>query len=266
MEITLESLGGLAETHVLPIALDLLVGLVFVVLGRWGARLIVRAASRLMERSGVDASLRKFLADVLYAVLLTAAVIVALDTIGVRTTAVIAVLGAAGLAVGLALQGSLSNFAAGVMIIVFRPYRVGDTIVLGNYTGVVDAIRVFHTVLVTSDHRAVTIPNSQILAQPIENLTVLGVRRVDIQVSVEHGTDLRDVRRALEEVVAADLRVVRSPPAEIDVFEIGADMIKLRVRPWARVGDHAALGIETIDRIRAALDGRGFKYTAALQA
>ena len=125
---------------------------------------LVKTFQGVMERAKIDVSLRKFLGDVGYAVMLLAVVIAALDTLGIKTTAVLAVLGAAGLAVGLALQGSLSNFAAGVMLIVLRPYKVSDIVVIGKYLGRIYAIKVFNTVMITSDYREITIPNGQIIA------------------------------------------------------------------------------------------------------
>src|SRR5262245_18414438 len=178
MHITWADFEALAQAHLVPLGLRVLVALTIFVAGRQIARLILRALDGFMERSRIDVSLRKFLGDLAYAVLLVSVIIAALDTLGVKTTAVVAVLAAAGLAIGLALQGSLSNFAAGVMLIVLRPYKVGDLVMIDKYMGRIEAIKVFHTVMVTGDHREVTIPNAQIIAQPIENLTVLGRRRV----------------------------------------------------------------------------------------
>ncbi len=266
MHITVDSVRDFAQVHVLPAALDLLLGVALFVIGRWIARVLVRGASKLMESSGMDVSLRKFLTDVMYAVLLVAVVTASLDTIGVKTTAVVAVIGAAGLAVGLALQGSLSNFAAGVMIIILRPYKVGDVVVIGKYTGRVEAIKVFNSILVTADHREVTIPNGQIISAPIENMTALGMRRVDIDVTVEHGTDLRDVKRAIEEIFTTDVRVALSPGPSIEVFEVATDAVKLHVRPWTQVENYAVVAADTIERIRESFSGKGYKYTAALVA
>jgi len=261
----MESVQQFVADHIVPAGLDLLLGVTLFVVGRWVARWIVRAATRLMEGSRIDVSLRKFLADLMYAILLVAVVTAALDTIGIRTTAVVAVIGAAGLAIGLALQGSLSNFAAGVMIIVLRPYKVGDTVVIGKYMGRVEAIKVFHTILVTADHREVTIPNSQVISQPLENLTVLGMRRVDIMVTVAHGTDLREVKRSIEGILSGDVRVAMSPGPSIELFEVGADALKLNVRPWTQVENYQAVAHDTIERIRESFVDLGYKFTAALQ-
>jgi small conductance mechanosensitive channel len=266
MEITWESVRVFAEAHVLPALLDLVLGLAIFFVGRWVARWMIRGAGRLMETGGMDVSLRKFLTDLIYAILLAAVVIVSLDTIGIKTTAVVAVIGAAGLAIGLALQGSLSNFAAGVMIIVLRPYKVGDTVVIGKYEGRVEAIKVFHTFLVTADHREVIIPNGQIIAQPLENLTVLGMRRVDILVTIEHGTDLREIKHSLEQILGGDVRVALSPAPAIELFKVSDAALELNVRPWTQVENYSEVAVDTVERIREAFSSRGFKYTAALKS
>src|SRR5262245_9997802 len=147
MDITAADLEHFARTHLIPLGLNILVAFVIFIAGRQIAKLLLRGLDRMMELSGMDVSLRKFLRDVVYAIMLVSIIISALDALGVKTTAVVAVLGAAGLAIGLALQGSLSNFAAGVMLIVLRPYKVGDLVAIGKYLGKVDAIRVFQTIL-----------------------------------------------------------------------------------------------------------------------
>jgi small conductance mechanosensitive channel len=235
------------------------------VIGRWVMHAVLLAFDRVMERSKVDVSLRKFLGDVAYAVLFVVLVVAALDTVGVKTTAVVAVLGAAGLAIGLALQGSLSNFAAGVMLIALRPYKVNDVVVIGAYVGRVDAIRVFHTILITTDNREVTIPNAQIIAAPIENMTVLGHRRVDLVVNVALGADLHAVRELLAGVLRGDARVQQDPAPEIYVAEIADTGIKLNLRPWTAAGDYVKVAAELMERIKAAMEAANQKYGVTLQ-
>ena len=188
-------------TPLLPLGIRILVAVLVFYLGRALARVLVRALDRVMEATGLEVSLRKFLHDLAHATMMIAVIIAALDTAGVE------ILGAAGLAIGLALQGSLSNFAAGVMIIVLRPYKVGDLVVIGKYLGRVEAIRVFHTVLVTADSRQITIPNAQVIAQPIENLTALGRRRIDLIVGIVDPGELHRIKELLLEIVLSDPRV-----------------------------------------------------------
>jgi small conductance mechanosensitive channel len=261
---TTTDLRHIYDAYVEPFGVNLLIALVIFFAGRWIARALVRGAGKMMESSGVDTSLRKFMADVLYATLIVAVVTAALDRVGVHTTAVVAVLGAAGLTVGLALQGSLSNFAAGVMLIILRTYKVGDLVIIGKYTGRVDAIKVFHTILVTSDNREVTIPNGTIVSGPIENLTALGTRRVDILISVGQGTDLHKVKQWVEGVARSDKRVLAAPAPSLDLTEITPDAIKLYLRPWTTVEDYAFVAADTIERVREALAAHDVKFSVFL--
>jgi small conductance mechanosensitive channel len=250
-----------AETYLLPLGLRILIAICVFFVGRSVARAMIRAFDRAMETSKLDASLRKFLHDVIYAVMLVAIVIASLDVVGIETTAVIAVLGAAGLAIGLALQGSLSNFAAGVMLIVLRPYKITDLVVLGKYVGRVEAIKVFHTILVTPDHREVVIPNGQIITAPIENLTVLGRRRVDLIVNVTESPDLARVKSLLEGAVLGDNRVSVMPPPTIEVAEVTDTGIKLHVQPWTTVEHYHDVAIGAMERLRDAMQSAGLKFS-----
>jgi small conductance mechanosensitive channel len=261
MGVTIDSVRTFAESYLLPLGTKIVVATLVFFVGRWLARLLVRGLVRVMERSRVDVSLSKFLSDVLYAVLLVAVVTASLDTVGIRTTAVVAVLGAAGLAIGLALQGSLSNFAAGVMLIVLRPYRVGDQVVIGKYLGRVDAIKVFHTFLVCDDNREVIIPNGQIIAAPIENMTTRGTRRVDIAVSVANSADVRQVRQLLEAVLLSDRRVLPTPAPSVELVEVSDAGTKLVLRPWTNTGDFRDLVTDLIERVRDTLDAQQLKFS-----
>jgi small conductance mechanosensitive channel len=263
-KLSLDSLGKLAEAYLLPFGTRLLVSVVVFFAGRAVARLLVRGLVRLMERGRVDLSLAKFLSDVIYAILLVVVVTASLDTLGVRTTAVLAVLGAAGLAIGLALQSSLSNFAAGVMLIVLRPYRVGDHVVIGKHIGRVDAIKVFHTFLVCEDNREVIIPNGQIIAAPIENMTTRGTRRIDMAVSVASGADVRQVRELLEAVVLSDRRVLPEPSPTVALIEVTETGTKLMMRPWTTTEDYRELVPDLVERVRDSLDAQQLKFSIQL--
>jgi small conductance mechanosensitive channel len=264
MTITLDDVKQFADLYLLPLGLKILFALVIFIAGRWVAKNILRLMDKLMERSSVDISLRKFLGDVAYAVLLVVVVIAALDTVGIKTTAVVAVLGAAGLAIGLALQGSLSNFAAGVMLIVLRPYKVGDQVTIGKYLGRVDAIRVFQTILITADNREITIPNGQIISAPIENMTVLGRRRIDLVVTINHPADLAQVRKLLEAAVASETRCDQIAPI-VQVAEITDANVKLWLRPWTSHDDYAEIATSLMERIKTTMEQANMKFSVALQ-
>ena len=264
MSLTLDDLQNFADVYLAPVGLKILIALVILFFGRWIAKTILRAFDRVLERGKVDLSLRKFLGDVTYAILFVAVVIAALDTVGVKTTAVLAILGAAGLAIGLALQGSLSNFAAGVMLIVLRPYKVDDVVTIGKYTGRIDIIKVFNTVIITADNREIMIPNAQVIAQPIENLTTLGRRRVDLVVTVTAPSDLDKIRALLDAVVRADSRVQQPAPAA-DIAEVSDASIKLYLRPWTSVDNYGKVSADTMEAIKKSFEAAGMKFTVALQ-
>jgi small conductance mechanosensitive channel len=265
MSGTVEYLQHFADLYLVPLGIRILMGLAIFVFGRIAVRILVKGFDRVMETSKLEISLRKFLHDVVYAVLLVAVIVAALDAVGVKTTAVIAVLGAAGLAVGLALQGSLSNFAAGVMLIVLRPYKVTDLVVIGKYLGRVEAIRVFDTILITEDHREITIPNGQIIAGPIENLTVLGRRRVNLIVTITDANELHRVKQLLETMVAADPRVHAAPPPSVQVAEISEWAVKLYLRPWTSAESYDAVTSGTMERIRETMVTAGLKFSVTVQ-
>ena len=259
-----------ADTYLLPFGLRIIIGIVVFYVGRTIARALLKAFDRVMDRSRLDVSLRKFLHDLVYAVSMVAVVIATLDTVGVKTTALLAVLGAAGLAIGLALQGSLSNFAAGVMLILLRPYKIGDTVSLtvagSKYVGRVEAIKVFHSVLVTPDNREVTIPNGQIITGAIENLTVLGRRRIDLIVRITDARDLAQLRSALESVVLADSRVHAEPAPAVEIAEVSDNMVRLNLRPWTSVAHYHAVAADTMERVKDTLVASGHKFSVTLHA
>jgi small conductance mechanosensitive channel len=262
--VTLDDARQFAMDYIVPIAIRIGIALVLFMFGRAIAKAVLRLIDRVLERNKADASLRRFVGEVAYFVLIGVVVLVALDTLGVKTTAVVAVLGAAGLAIGLALQGSLSNFAAGVMLILLRPYRVHDLVVLGKYVGRVEAIKVFHTLVITADHRSITIPNGQILSQPIENLTQLGKRRVDLVVTLGEVADLDAIKQQLAGIAAADPRVHAQPTPIADVAELTEAGAKLHLRAWTDAEIVQEVALAEMERVRAALKGSIAKFTVAV--
>jgi small conductance mechanosensitive channel len=252
--------------HALSIAARVGFLVLLVCFGRAIARGIVRLIDRALERHHADPSLRRFVCDAVYIVELAAVALVGLDTFGVKTTAIVVVFGAGGLAIGLALQGSLSNFAAGVLLVVLRPYRVADYVMLGKYTGRVEAIKVFHTVVITPDNRLVAIPNSEILKQPIENLTTLGRRRIDLVITIGDVAELEPLEEMLAQVAAIDPRIEPIPAPVAELAEVNEAGAKLYLRAWTRSDAYTDVMLAELARVRAALRGRYAKFSAALAA
>ncbi|NNK02635.1 MAG: mechanosensitive ion channel, partial [Desulfatitalea sp.] len=205
----------------------------------------------------LDQTVRRFIANFAYIGLLAFVVLAALSQLGIQTTSFIAVLGAAGLAVGLALQGSLSNFAAGFLMILFRPFSVGDYIEGGGVTGTVEEIQIFTTTLVTPDNKTVIIPNAKIMGDNIINWTVKGTRRVDLVVGIGYGDDIDKARQVIADVLAKDARVRKDPPPQIAVSEMADSSVNFVVRPWVSASDYWAVSFGVTEQIKKAFDDEG---------
>lgn len=208
------------------------------VIGRIVIRLIVSGMRKGMQRQRVDRTLEAFICNIVQIGLLIVVLLMALGTLGVQTTSFVAVLGAAGLAIGLALQGSLSNFAAGVLIVFFRPYKAGDYIEAAGVSGTVDEVQILTTILNTPDNKRVIVPNGQVMAGVITNYSANHTRRVDLVFGVSYGNDLHRVRTALEELVAADERILAVPACTIAVLELGEIGVRFACRPWVKSDDY----------------------------
>jgi small conductance mechanosensitive channel len=249
-QVSVDRLVQLGEEYLIPFAINLVMAAIVFLIGRWAARLATRIISRLLLRAHTDESLVKFIADVAYALLLCVVVIAALERLGIKTTAAVAIIGAAGLAVGLALQGSLGNFAAGVMIMIFRPYRVGETVVIAGKTGTVESVHIFTTVLHTSDMRKVIVPNGAITATSIENLSALGTRRLEFQIVVQCGGDLEGakagLRRAVDEVPA----VMAEPGPDVTVSELAEGKATFMLHASVKTEDFGAARAELMERVK----------------
>jgi len=247
-------ISEILSEHLIPFGLSLVAAIATFIIGRWIAKLLIKALTHACEKAELDTSLTKFIADLSYAVLLLVVVIASLERLGVQTTSAIAVLGAAGLAVGLALQGSLSDFASGVMIIVFRPYSVGDVIGVAGHVGQVQAIKMFNTILHTGDNRRIIIPNGTITGGTIENLNLLSTRRVDLVFGIGYDDDLQQAKQLLSEILKSDPRVLKDPEPFIAVGELAESSVNIMVRPWTKTEDWWAVRCETTEKVKQVFD------------
>lgn len=240
-----------------------LVGAVVVLVAGWWLAGRLRSATRKsLERSRVDEALVPFLSSMAYVGALLLVVITVLGLFGIPTASLVAVLGAAGLAVGLAFQGTLSNFAAGIMLLVFRPFDVGDFVEVADVSGTVEAIRVFTTEISTGDNVQVTVPNSQVFGGELRNYTANDVRRIDLTVGVGYGDDLDVAERAIRDVLEAEGRLLDEPAPQVAVDSLGDSSVNFIVRPWVSTEDYWAVRRDLIralkERVEAA--GCGFPY------
>ena len=237
--------------------LNIIAAIVVFVIGRWVAKISRRLVRRLMSNSNVDPTLNSFVATLAYYSVITFAVIAALNRLGIQTASLIAILGAAGLAVGLALQGSLSNFAAGVLIIIFRPFNVGDLIEAADVLGTVQEIQLFTTDLLTLDNKRVTVPNSNLTGGNIINYTVTGKLRVDTVIGVAYDANIDHVKRVISEVLNADPAVLKDPEPTVAVLELADSSVNFAVRPWAKPEDYWTVYFNTYENVKKRLDAEG---------
>lgn len=243
--------------YLIPWSIKIVTALLIFFIGRWVVGLLVNLSRRLMLKGKLDEMLVNFLANILYALLLVIVVLAALDQLGVKTTSALAVLGAAGLAIGLSLQNSLSNFAAGVMLIIFRPFKTGDYVEAGSISGIVETITVFTTLMRTGDNREVIVPNAQIYSGTITNYSARDTRRIDMTFSIGYEDDIKLAKTLIETELQKDSRILPEPAPTIMVMELGASSVDLAVRPWVKSGDYWNVRSDLLESIKAAFDSNG---------
>ena len=236
---------------------NILSAIVIFVIGLWVTRGFRRLTRRALEKAKVDAMLASFISHLVYFGLLTFVVLAAVNRLGVQTTSFIAVLGAAGLAVGLALQGSLSNLASGVLLILFRPYKVGDYVNAGGVEGTVEEVQIFTTLLKSPDNKRIIVPNSQMMGGTITNYSAMPQRRVDLVVGVSYSADLDRVRRVLTEILDSEERVLKDPAPVIGVVELADSSVNFVVRPWTESPNYWPLRFDLNERIKKRFDAEG---------
>lgn len=237
--------------------LNLIAALIILLFGQWVAKLIRRATKRLMARRSLDPTLANFTSSLVYYAVLIFVVIAALNRLGVQTASVIALLGAAGLAIGLALQGSLSNFAAGVLMIIFRPFKVGDFIEGGGVTGTVEEIELFTTKIVTPENALVIVPNANLGGANITNFTAKPKRRVEATVGIAYGEDINRARRTILHQLAQDPRILADPSPSVSVIALADSSVNLQVWVWASTADFLAVKLALPEQIKTRLDAEG---------
>ncbi len=212
--------------------------IIILAIGFWGAKLVSRLVKGLLERREADPALTGFVSNLVNALVVTFAVIAALNQLGIATTSLVAIVGAAGLAIGLALKDSLGNFAAGVMILTFKQFKTGDLIEAAGVLGVVETLNVFSTQLKTADNKAVFVPNGKLIGDNIINYSTKPTRRVDLVIGVSYDADLSHVKSVLEDILADDSRILKDPAPTIGVLELADNSVNFAVRPWVAAADY----------------------------
>ncbi len=245
------------HAHVVPWMMKIGVALTIFVIGQVIAKIVSGVISKLLAHTKLDKILIDFLSSVVRALLLVVIIVAALDQLGVNTNSLIAMLGAAGLAIGLALQSSLQNFAAGFMLLIFRPFKAGDFVETAGTSGIIDSIGIFSTKLYTGDNKEVIIPNGAIYSSNIINYSSRKTRRIDMIFSVSYSDDIRLAKDIILKVVTEDERVLKDPAPEVAVGELAASSVNFVVRPWAKAEDYWAVKFALNEKIKLAFDENG---------
>ena len=249
--------AAMADTYVIPWAINLALALAIFIVGRIVVRVLSGVLVKFLNKSGMDEILVNFVASITRTILLLVVVIAALNQLGVDTTSLIALVGAAGLAVGLALQNSLQNFAAGVMLIIFRPFKAGDFVEVAGTAGVVEMIGIFSSTLRTGDNREMIIPNGAIYGGTITNYSARATRRVDMVFGVGYDDDLKKAKELLNQIISADDRVLAEPAPVIAVSELADSSVNFVVRPWVNSADYWAVLWDTTEKVKLEFDANG---------
>ena len=255
-ELTKDMMSSLIEIGS-SIGISLLMALAILIVGRQLVKLILRLITVALEKSKVEDTVRIFVTNLLNTLLMILVFIAAINQLGIETTSIIAVLGAAGLAIGLALQGSLSNFAAGILIVIYRPYKVGDYIEAGNHAGTVKDIQIFSTVLKTPDNKIVVVPNGSIMNGSIVNYSDQDTRRVDLIVSCSYEDDIDKVRSVLEEILKKEKRILKDPKPQIAVAELADSSVNFIFRPWVKRTDYLPVYYSLLEEVKKRFDKEG---------
>ncbi len=253
MDQFIENLPALAAEY----GLALLGSIAIFIIGRWIARLLINAVKTALHRSNVDETLISFLSNVLYYVMFAVIIVAALNNLGIPTTSIVAILGAATLAVGLALQDSLGNLAAGVMIILLRPYRVGDFVEINSEEGEVSEIKIFHTKLETPRNKLVYVPNNEVISGNITNYTEKGIYRYDMVFGIGYGDELLKAKRLLLEILEEHDAVLADPAPTVTVGELADSSVNLVARPWIQYLDRVGIQADVTEQVKLRFDAAG---------
>ncbi len=234
--------------------LDVLAAVLILALGRWAANLIRKLVGKLMARREIEGTVVSFVSNLAYIGIMTFAVLAAISKLGVQTTSFVAVIGAAGLAIGLAFQSSLSNFAAGFLLVIFRPFRKGDFIEGAGTAGIVQEIQIFTTRLITPDNKLIIIPNSKLMGDNIVNYSAMGTRRVDFKFGVSYGDDLKKVKEILKRIASEENRALPEHAPMVAVSELGDSSVNLILRLWVKSSDYWPVYFDTIEKVKITFD------------
>jgi small conductance mechanosensitive channel len=256
-EFDSEQMSQMMDTYVIPWGINIVMAILIYIVGKIVVGIIINLFGKVMQRSKYDDMLVDFIKAILKAILMLFVIIASLNELGVDTTSLVAILGAAGLAIGLSLQGSLQNFAAGVMLLVFRPFKAGDFVEAGGAAGVVKSISIFTTIMTSGDNKEIIVPNGQIYSGTITNYSAKETRRVDMIVGIGYDADLKRAKEVLKELAAADSRILQDPAPTIAVAELADSSVNFVVRPWVKSADFWGVKFDFTEAVKLRFDQEG---------
>ncbi|WP_324171866.1 mechanosensitive ion channel family protein [Sulfurimonas sp.] len=243
--------------YVSQYGLKIIAALLIFIIGKWAVKKLTSLSKRLMQKANIDQTLIEFSESLIYFLLLIMVVIASLNALGVNTTSFIAVFGAAGLAIGLALQGSLANIGAAVLIIIFRPFKVGDFVEAGGATGTVEDVNLFSTIIAPLDNRTIIVPNSSIVGGNIINYSNKTQRRVDHVFGIGYGDDLKLAKETLMQIMIDDSRILSEPTPFVAVSELGDSSVNFVFRAWVNTEDYWDVYFEMLEKVKLTFDEKG---------
>ncbi|CDT83102.1 MULTISPECIES: small-conductance mechanosensitive channel MscS [Vibrio] len=238
---------------------NIISALIILFIGNLIVKAVANSVSKVLQKKKMDRAVVEFIHGLVRYLLFVIVLIAALGRLGVQTASVVAVIGAAGLAVGLALQGSLSNFAAGVLIVAFRPFKSGDYVEIGGVAGSVDSIQIFQTVLTTPDNKMVVVPNGSVIGSPITNYSRHDTRRIDLMIGVSYGADLQKTKELLTKICESDERVLKEPGVQVGVHTLADSSVNFVVRPWVNTAEYWDVYFDLMQAIKEGLDNEGIE-------
>jgi small conductance mechanosensitive channel len=256
-EFDAEKVSEMIDVYVIPWGINIVMALLIYIVGKIVVSILLNIFGKVMARSKYDDMLIDFIKAILNAVLMLFVIVASLDKLGVDTTSLVAILGAAGLAIGLSLQGSLQNFAAGVMLLVFRPFKAGDFVEAGDAMGVIKSISIFTTVMTTGDNKEVIVPNGRIYGGNITNYSAKETRRVDMVVGIGYDADLKHAKNVINELIAGDERILADPKPLVAVSELADSSVNFVVRPWVKTADYWAVKFAFNEAVKLRFDQEG---------
>ncbi|WP_026377430.1 mechanosensitive ion channel family protein [Aestuariibacter salexigens] len=257
MDMNAEQMQEIIDLYVIPWGINIVMALLIFIIGRIVVNVLVGLFGKVMSKSKWDDMLIDFVKSIISAILMLFVIVASLDQLGVDTTSLVAILGAAGLAIGLSLQGSLQNFAAGVMLLVFRPFKAGDFVETAGVMGTVKSISIFTTIMTTPDNKEIIVPNGKIYGDNIINYSAKDTRRVDMVIGIAYDADLLKAKNILNEMVEADERILKDPAPKVAVSELADSSVNFVVRPWVKSEDYWGVKFDFTEAVKLRFDQEG---------